>query len=126
VALISAADFDQRDPFGQHLLGSLEEAGFVIHKSPYASDFIVGTRDQVEAVEGVFLKYAEEGRFSDAYHRELGKALGYSEKAIGRFLTALSRGQSPYVVSMIELACPADDDSYLRVRLPNGQLVAVC
>jgi len=126
VALLPAVDFDRKDPFHEHLLRSIEGAGLVVRKSPYASDLIVGTHDRVNAVEWVFRKCSEEGRFSDSYHRELGRALGYSDKAIERFLTALSRGQSPTVVSIIESALPADDDSYLRVRLPNGQVVAVC
>ena len=126
VALLSVSDFDGKDPFVGYLLGSLEAAGFVVRKSPYTSDLMVGARERVDGLEGVFRKYSEEGRFSDAYHRELGRALGYSENAIERFLTALSRGQSPYMVSIIESALPADDDSCLRVRLPNGQVVAVC
>lgn len=126
VALLPTVDLDRKDPFNAYLLRSLEAGGIVVRKSPYAADLIVGAQDRVEAVEGVFRKYSEEGRFSDLYHRELGRALGYSDKAIERFLTALSRGQSPSVVSIIESALPADDDSYLRVSLPNGQVVAVC
>jgi hypothetical protein len=126
VALLPAVDFDRSDPFHDHLLCSIERAGLVVRESPYASDLIVGSHDRVDAVEQVFRKYSEEGRFSDVYHRELGQALGYSEKAIERFLIALSRNQSSQAVNIIESALPTDDDSYLLVRLPNGHVVAVC
>ncbi|MEY4669159.1 MAG: hypothetical protein RL518_1858 [Pseudomonadota bacterium] len=126
VALLPCADLDRSDPFNDYLLRSLEEAGFVVRKSPYSSDLIVGEGSRVEAVQEVIRKRVQGGDFSEEYHRAFGRALGYPERAIERYVTALDRGQSPLDVSVIELAFPADGESSLRVTLPNGRVVGVC
>lgn len=126
VALLPASDFDRNDPFTQYLFRSMENNGLVVRESSQPSYLIVGSPSAVQDVEEVFRKYQHEGRFSEAYHRDLGRALRYSEKAIEHFLSALARGQSPHELSIIELALPVEDEPYLCVHLPSGQVVAVC
>lgn len=124
-ALLPDVDLDRKDPFNDYILRSIEDAGMVVRRFSQISDFVVGAPERVAAVEAVFRKRFREGRITEAYHRELGEALGYPEGAVEHFLSAIAQGQSPHAMSVLAIALPMEDDPYFRVKLPSGAVVAV-
>ncbi len=126
VALLPVADLDRKDPFNDYILSSIENAGMVVKRGVQPSEYIVGAPERVAVVEEVFQRRFREGRITDAYHRELGAALGYPAGAVEHFLSAVARGQSPLEESVMAHAMPTEDNPYLRVRLPSGVFVAIC
>lgn len=125
-ALLPVVDLERKNPFNDYILRSIEDAGMVVRRFPQISDFIVGAPERVAAVEEIFRKRFREGRITEAYHRELGEALGYPQGAVDHFLSAIARGQSPHAMSVMAMAMPMEDDPYCRVKLPSGDIVAVC
>jgi hypothetical protein len=126
IALLPTNDLNRTHPFNDYLLRAIEsKSGFVVRESPGSRDYIVGSKERVDAVLNIISERIASGTFSETYHRKIGKALGYPADAIEAFIRTVSQGGQALDASIIEATCPANEESILQVRLPNGQTVFV-